>query len=130
MRRETPSWRLEQWIKKLKCSGCTGTELESFSDIRVGVDPAPVSADALSWKDEEDSSDFYRFAPSDLEEVAGKTEAGKLTGRVKLRFKDGRLVIGYFKEDVLHGFARYWKFTAAVCCDSLSLPDISTVLAG
>ena len=105
MRGETASWRLEQWIKKLKCSGCTGTELESFQDIHVGVDPAPVSGDALSWRVEE-SSVFYRFALSDLEEVAGKTEAGKLTGRAKLRFKDGRLVIGYFKEDVLHGFAR------------------------
>ena len=105
MRRETPSWRLEQWIKKLKCSGCTGTELESFHDIQVGVDPAPVSGEALSWR-AEDSSVFYRFAPSDLEEVTGQTEAGKLTGRVKLRFQDGRLVIAYFKEDVLHGFAR------------------------
>ena len=43
-----------------------------------------------------------RFSPSDLEEV----DAGKLSGRVKLRFKDGRLLIGYFQEDVLHGFTR------------------------
>ena len=59
MRRETVSWQLEQWIKKLKCSGCTGTELESFRDIHVGLDPAPVSADALSWRVKE-SSVFYR----------------------------------------------------------------------
>ena len=107
MRRETASWLLEQWIKKLKCSGCTGTELEGFSDIHVGLDPAPVSGDALSWRlAEADSSVFYRFSLADIKEVAGKTEAGKLRGRVKLLFKDGRLVIGYFQDDVLHGFAR------------------------
>ena len=46
MRSEKPSWQLEQWIKKLKCSGCTGTELESFPDVNVGCDASPVSADA------------------------------------------------------------------------------------
>ena len=111
MRRESASWLLEQWIKKLKCSGCTGTELEGFKDIHVGLDPAPVSSDALSWRlaedeAEDDSSVFYRFSPSDIEEVAGETEAWKLRGRVKLRFKDGRLLIGYFQDDILHGFAR------------------------
>ena len=58
-KKKDPSWQLEQWIKKLKCSGCTGTELESFSDIHVGLDPAPVSGDALSWRVRE-SSVFYR----------------------------------------------------------------------
>ena len=46
MRSKTASWQLEQWIKKLKCSGCTGTELESFRDVTVGVDSAPVSSEA------------------------------------------------------------------------------------
>ena len=31
---------------------------------------------------------------------------GKLTGRSKIKFKDKRLLIGYFTEGVLHGFAR------------------------
>ena len=47
MRRERPWWEIEQWIKKLKCSGCTGTELESFPDVHVGCDLAPVSSDAV-----------------------------------------------------------------------------------
>ena len=52
---------LEQWVKKLKCSGSSGIGLESFPDIRldtsslyqtsnlrnciyrVGVDPSPVT---------------------------------------------------------------------------------------
>ena len=37
IQKKSPSWRLEQWVRKLKCSGSTGTQLESFPDIRVGV---------------------------------------------------------------------------------------------
>ena len=36
-KKKDPSWQLEQWVKKLKCSGCTGTELENFPDIRISV---------------------------------------------------------------------------------------------
>ena len=28
---------LEQWTKKMRCSGTTGSRLESFKDIKVGV---------------------------------------------------------------------------------------------
>ena len=35
---------LEQWVKKLKCSGSSGISLESFSDIKVGVDPSPITS--------------------------------------------------------------------------------------
>ena len=34
--------KLEQWIKKLKCSGSSGIGLETFTDIKVDVDPSPV----------------------------------------------------------------------------------------
>ena len=51
MKHKNVSRTLEQWIKKLKCSGSSGIGLETFSDIRVGVDPAPVSDDALQFPD-------------------------------------------------------------------------------
>ena len=51
MKNNNVSRTLEQWIKKLKCSGSSGIGLETFSDIRVGVDPAPVSDDALQFPD-------------------------------------------------------------------------------
>ena len=51
MKNKNVSRTLEQWIKKLKCSGSSGIGLETFSDIRVGVDPAPVSDDALQFPD-------------------------------------------------------------------------------
>ena len=43
IQKKSPSWRLEQWVRKLKCSGSTGTQLESFPDIRVGVVTCHVS---------------------------------------------------------------------------------------
>ena len=51
MKNKNVSRTLEQWIKKLKCSGSSGIGLETFSDIRVGVDPTPVSDDALLFPD-------------------------------------------------------------------------------
>ena len=34
---ERSVWRrLEQWVKKLKCSGSSGISLETFKDINVG----------------------------------------------------------------------------------------------
>ena len=33
---------LEQWVKKMKCSGTSGIGIETFPDIVVGVDPSPV----------------------------------------------------------------------------------------
>ena len=57
---------------------------------------------------------FYRYKEDsttkhlgDVDEVIGCFTDGKLTGRSKIKFKDKRLLIGYFTEGVLHGFARY-----------------------
>ena len=48
----------------------------------------------------------FRFAPSEVAEIVGKSDDGILDGKVKIKFKDGRLLNGYFKEGILHGFAR------------------------
>ena len=34
---------LDQWVKKMKCSGTSGVGIESFADIRVGIDHSPVN---------------------------------------------------------------------------------------
>ena len=34
---EKVACELEQWTKKMRCSGATGQQLESFKDIKVGV---------------------------------------------------------------------------------------------
>ena len=104
-KKKDPSWQLEQWIKKLKCSGSTGTELENFPDIRIGVDPGPVTGDCPEVRFQEDASTRHL---GDVKEVIGEFEEGKLSGRAKIKFKDRRFFIGYFKHGVLHGFARYF----------------------
>ena len=51
MKNKNVSRTLEQWIKKLKCSGSSGIGLETFTDIRVGVDPTPLTEKALRFPD-------------------------------------------------------------------------------
>ena len=104
-KKKDPSWQLEQWVKKLKCSGSTGTELENFPDIRIGVDPAPVSGTSPEVRFQEDSSTRHL---GDVIEVIGEFEEGKLSGRAKIKLRDRKFFIGYFKHGVLHGFARYF----------------------
>ena len=104
-KKKDPSWQLEQWIKKLKCSGSTGTELENFPDIRIGVDPEPVNGDGPEVRFQEDASTRHL---GDVTEVIGEFEEGKLSGRAKIKLRDRRFFIGYFKHGVLHGFARYF----------------------
>ena len=40
---------LDQWVKKLKCSGTSGVGIESFADIRVGIDHSPVNEDSKKY---------------------------------------------------------------------------------
>ena len=40
---------LDQWVKKLKCSGSSGIGIESFPDIKVGVDPSPVKSEVPNY---------------------------------------------------------------------------------
>ncbi len=39
---------LDQWMRKMRCSGLTGTRLDSFRDVRVGVCAEPVERGAPS----------------------------------------------------------------------------------
>jgi len=41
---------LEQWIKKLKCSGNTGISIDLFPEIRIGIDPSPVRKSNKSYE--------------------------------------------------------------------------------
>jgi hypothetical protein len=36
-------------VKKLKCSGTSGVGIESFEDIRVGIDNSPVIGDSIKY---------------------------------------------------------------------------------
>ena len=45
---------------------------------------------------------------TNVEEVQGSTEGGKLEGKAKVKFWDKTMIIGYFKAGILHGFARHF----------------------
>merc|ERR1719430_1391513 len=39
---------LDQWVKKMKCSGATGLDISSFPEIKVGLDQGPVESGSPS----------------------------------------------------------------------------------
>jgi len=116
---------LEQWVKKMKCSGSSGIGLETFPDIRVGVDPSPVES-YQHYTDENHKSDInsedsikhclrthlceakFDNDGDHIENIKGKYNDGKLNGKAKIFFKNKISIDGYFKDGILHGFARYF----------------------
>ena len=127
---------LDQWIKKLKCSGSSGIGIETFKDIRVGIDPTPVNKSCESFSIDENititanvcdkakeeevklrcslGSGFdsglwsLRDLSRKIKSISGSYEKGKLHGRAKIVFEDRHFLDGFFKAGVLHGFARYF----------------------
>ena len=114
----------------MRCSGSTGIGLESFADIKVGVDPSPVdegsprfhqidieSFDTVNCDKEKcDSvkgdnrikSVKDKLYDQEVSEIEGSYQRGRLNGNGKIIFKSGRTIDGFFKDDILHGFARYF----------------------
>ena len=129
--------RLEQFVKKMKCSGATGVGIENFKDIKVGINPEDVHVTStLDTIDERDIecggvegstvslqsctiTGAFRngsrhghceitFREGKVDQISGEYCMGKLNGKVKVKFRDKTLLVGYFKAGVLHGFARYF----------------------
>ena len=80
----------------MKCSGDTGVGIESFNDINVGVDSEDVSDDDKT------------FSVGEVLEIDGDFKSGKLHGRGKITFSNYTYLKGFFKNGILHGFARYF----------------------
>ena len=79
---------LEQWLKKMKCTGVTGVRLESFSDINVGilaedVDPSSPSLEPYPnlWKEKHSYKGY-------------KDELGRPKGRAVVEMENGDTVSG------------------------------------
>ena len=133
---------LDQWVKKLKCSGSSGIGIESFPDIKVGVDPSPVKSEVPNYDPCHEDSLARTVIPvinseeivlengdrgegsissglrpglwqlscysGDIESIKGEYKDGKLNGKAKILFKQKHSIDGYFKNGILHGFARYF----------------------
>ena len=92
--RRNVSRQLDQWVKKLKCSGTSGgIGLESFKDIRVGVNPSPVDFGRQQSLDPIDSED--------LKDVVGDDKTR--TGLITVKLSDDIEVKASFKDGLRHG---------------------------
>lgn len=95
---------LEQWTKKMRCSGTTGQRLESFKDIKVGV-----LEDDVLYK----SPTLEPFPDLTKEKFTfkgGKDRNGKLKGRGQIEFENGDLITGVFDNSIRHGECRVETF--------------------
>lgn len=79
---------LEQWLKKMKCTGVTGIRLESFADIKVGINEEqldPSSPSLEPYPDLKKEKFVYK---------GYKDEHGRAKGRAVLEFENGDSING------------------------------------
>ena len=84
---------LDQWVKKMKCSGQSGLGIESFKDIRVGVDDSNVEDGCAS------------FDPITGYDSTGFTMKG-LDGYCSEELVNGDTVEGFFKDGLRNGVCK------------------------
>jgi len=91
---------LEQWMKKMKCTGVTGVRLESFKDIDVGVSSEPLDPSSPSmepypniWREKHTYKGY-------------RDENGRAKGRAVIEMENGDTISGLFHEGLRHGECR------------------------
>ena len=85
---------LSQWIKKMKCSGSTGLGIESFKDIKVGVDPSNVKECCVSYDP---------ITDEDTKKAVKKGTDESSKERISLELENGNVVEGFFKDGSRNG---------------------------
>ena len=88
------SQELEQWIKKMRCSGSTGIGIESFADIRVGVDPSDV---------EEGCASYDTIECEDVRKIVNSETNINCKESLTLKLENGDNIEGFFKDGLRHG---------------------------
>jgi hypothetical protein len=84
---------LDQWVKKMKCSGQYGLGIESFKEIKVGVVDSNV---------EDGCESFDPFTDNDTRLLDMKGLYGYFT----VALKNGATVDGFFKDGLRHGHCK------------------------
>ena len=115
---ERSVWRrLEQWVKKLKCSGSSGISLETFKDINVGVDPSPLAENIPKIK---------IFDPITSEVIQHKLGKDCNTGDeiVTLDISEETTLVLKLKNGLRHGKCEYYSINGDV--ESIKGMKIST----
>ena len=98
---------LEQWVKKLKCSGSSGIGLEQFSDINIGVDPSPVTCDGNSelYFDKVDSEVIHQLT---------KNKTSKHFEPRTVDIDDFTTVVVRLKNGLRNGYCEYYASEGTV----------------
>ena len=120
--RRNVSRQLDQWVKKLKCSGTGGgLALESFKDIRVGLNTCPVDLGRQQSLDPIDSEELKDLVGDDRTstslitvrlsediQVKASFKAGLRHGQCEVTFAQGdiRSIKGEYRAGRLSGRAR------------------------
>ena len=74
---------MSQWLKKMKCTGVTGVRLESFGDIKIGINDEPLAPSSPSLEP-------YPDLPNESFEYKGYTdEKGRLKGKAIVELENG-----------------------------------------
>ena len=91
---------LNQWLKKMRCTGVTGVRLESFVDIKIGISEEPLDPSSPSlepyphlWKEKFTYKGY-------------KDECGRLKGKAFIELENGDTISGSFHEGLRHGECR------------------------
>eukprot|EP00096_Caligus_rogercresseyi_P013500 TRINITY_DN6132_c0_g1_i1.p1 TRINITY_DN6132_c0_g1~~TRINITY_DN6132_c0_g1_i1.p1 ORF type:complete len:539 (-),score=84.83 TRINITY_DN6132_c0_g1_i1:1625-3199(-) len=92
------SRELEQWIRKMKCSGNGGMKLEQFREVKVGIDTNSVAYRSPSL---EPYPHIYK--ESDFKFKGGKDENGRWRGKGVIEFPNGDTIAGTFQSGYRHG---------------------------
>jgi len=90
---------LDQWLKKMRCNGLyeKGITLEQFPDIEVGYLSSDIPA----------GTEYHEvFIRIENEEDCMEDQKD---GRIKIKFKDNTWMEGYLKDEIPHGFCRYFN---------------------
>ena len=90
------AYELDQWLKKMKCTGVTGRKLEHFHEIKVGVLDEPVDPDSPTLEPYPDLDD------EEFTYTGGKFR-GEYHGKAVVEFANGDIITGPFRKGLRHG---------------------------
>ena len=91
---------LNQWLKKMKCTGVTGVRLESFADIKIGINDERLDPSSPSLEP------YPNLSEEEFEYKGYTDEEGRLKGKAFLELENGDTISGSFHEGLRHGECR------------------------
>lgn len=95
----------------MKCSGATGSRLENFRDVKVGVCQEPVD-----YRNSTSFEPYPTLKDEDYVFRGGKDANGKFKGKGSIEFENGDLISGTFiVRAVLMPISHNLHFLVKIC---------------